>query len=380
MFNFFILLVCILISILLNPIIPLDIKLVLYTVSLNIKEILIFILPWMIALFVFNGIIRIRKNSTQTMLLLLASVCISNFISTWIAYSVSNIATNDIQLTLNSSDTIKELWLIKLPCLISAKQALLLGVISGVAFLKYSPSFASKISNAFERFSQFILKRFISPIVPIFILGFLTKIAHDSTISTIILEYSSILKWYLLIATAYLVILYFFIARLKISEIMNIFPAIITAFATMSSSVALPLIINGTEKNIKGDASIAKSVLPPLVNFHLLGDCLMIPLISFGILSTFNISLPSVQDYFLFSLQFVIAKFAVMAIPSGGIIVMLPILATQFSFDQNMLGAITAIYALLDPIITVTNVLGNCAFVIIFNNIYSYLFNRGKKI
>jgi Na+/H+-dicarboxylate symporter len=67
------------------------------------------------------------------------------------------------------------------------------------------------------------------------------------------------------------------------------------------------------------------------------------------------------------------AKFAVAAVPGGGILVMLPILKTYLGFTPDMLSLITLLYFLFDPVITFMNVLGNGAFTILFQRIHKLI-------
>ena len=71
---------------------------------------------------------------------------------------------------------------------------------------------------------------------------------------------------------------------------------------------------------------------------------------------------PSLLNYMIFALYFVLAKFSVAAVPGGGILVMLPILEKYLGFNSDMMSLITALYILFDPVITCANVLGNGAF------------------
>ena len=48
---------------------------------------------------------------------------------------------------------------------------------------------------------------------------------------------------------------------------------------------------------------------------------------------------------------------------------MLPIMQDYLHMSPEMLGIVTALYILFDPVITTCNVLGNGALAIMFNNI-----------
>jgi Na+/H+-dicarboxylate symporter len=101
----------------------------------------------------------------------------------------------------------------------------------------------------------------------------------------------------------------------------------------------------------------------------LVGDCFFIPFVALAILFQFGREIPDIATYLTFSLHFVMAKFAVAAVPGGGILVMLPILQNYLGFNSEMLGLITAIYVLFDSLITGCNVAGNGSLAIIFDKI-----------
>lgn len=78
-----------------------------------------------------------------------------------------------------------------------------------------------------------------------------------------------------------------------------------------------------------------------------------------------------IVNYSAFILFFLLFKFAIVAVPAGGIVVMLPILEKYLFFSPEMLVLITGLYVIFDPIITSANVMGNGAFTMIFTKIYN---------
>jgi len=146
----------------------------------------------------------------------------------------------------------------------------------------------------------------------------------------------------------------------------------------MSSAATMPLTIIGAENNVK-NKSLVESVIPATVNIHLVGDCFATPILAYAVLKNFGLDEPSLMNYIIFVLYFVLAKFSVAAIPGGGILVMLPILEIYLGFTGEMMSLITALYILFDPVITCANVLGNGAFAKIIDHILTY-FQRGKPV
>ena len=159
--------------------------------------------------------------------------------------------------------------------------------------------------------------------------------------------------------------MYFLLSNCKLrglfNSIKNMLPAAISGFSTMSSAASMPLTIIGVENNTKLK-DLARSVVPATVNIHLIGDCFAIPILAYAVLKNYSMVEPSLVQYIIFAVYFVLAKFSVAAVPGGGVIVMLPILEAHLGFNAEMLSLITALYILFDPVITCVNVLGNGAF------------------
>ena len=109
---------------------------------------------------------------------------------------------------------------------------------------------------------------------------------------------------------------------------------------------------------------------------HLLGDCFAIPIIGLALMISFGYELPSVSQYFVFSLYGVVAKFAAAGIPGGSALIFVPIFENLFGFSAPMLTAITAIYVLFDPIATSSNVFGHGMFAILFEKVYTKIFRK----
>lgn len=361
-----ILLAIILLILSIDPFMPLYLKQFLYSLSLSVKSLIIFMLPLIIFMLLFKTISQLSRTATKIIFLILVALCCSNFLSTMISYQIGSIIYQlDLCITMPPDQiNLMPIWSFALPKLIANDHAMFAGIFFGILFSIFKPALSLKISLYFEKAIQQMLSM-LTFIIPIFISGFIIKLIHDQLIHTIIYDYSLIfilvaISQFIYIACIYLVSNRFnlpsFLQALK-----NMLPAAITGFSSMSSAAAMPLTIIGTEKNTQ-NPSLTRLTTPLTVNTHLIGDCFAIPIFAFAIMKNFGIPEPTFFAYLLFALYFVMAKFSVAAIPGGGIIVMLPILESQLGFTAEMSSLITALYILFDPVITCTNILGNGGF------------------
>jgi Na+/H+-dicarboxylate symporter len=352
--------------ILLNPLIPLTFKQALYSLGLSIKDLIVLLLPFIIFGLLFKAAVMLASTATQIIFIILILVCCSNFLSTFLSHFVG-IWVHSFDLSMiapKSFEGLEPLWTLSMPKFMANNTAMFAGIIIGIATSKLYPAKAMIYAERLERYVAKLLK-IIVLLIPLFVVGFIIKLQHDGVISVIIKDYMFIFIAVAVAQYSYIALAYFLLNNAKAGEfiqsVKNIIPAAITGFSTMSSAASMPLTIIGAENNAT-NKEVARFVIPATVNIHLVGDCFAIPIFAYAVLKSFGMAEPSLINYMIFTLYFVLAKFSVAAIPGGGIIVMLPILERYLGFNAEMMSLITALYILFDPVITCANVLGNGAF------------------
>jgi Na+/H+-dicarboxylate symporter len=108
----------------------------------------------------------------------------------------------------------------------------------------------------------------------------------------------------------------------------------------------------------------------------MLGDTIIVPILAMTVLLAFDHPLPSVGTYVAFGIFFILNKFAGAGVPSGTIMVTVPLLKTYLGFDDSMVAFAVAFYGVIDPIATLGNVTANNFFVVIFQKMRNF----AKKI
>ncbi len=346
--------------------IPYEVKSHLFALSLFVKSLIIFSLPFIIFMLLFKTVAKLSSDATKVILLILGGVCCSNFLSTMISYQIgSGIYHLDLSLALpKDAMGLVPAWAASVPSVASNDVAMFSGLILGVLMSWKMPGWADSLSALFDKVVSVAFK-VLTYIVPVFIIGFVIKLNHDKVIHTIAKDYALIFTLVALSVFTYIACIYLVSNRFKpkafIASIKNMFPAAVAGFSSMSSAAAMPLTIQGAEKNSK-NPTFARLAIPTTVNIHLIGDCFAIPIFAFAVMKNYGFAEPLFYSYLIFALYFVLAKFSVAAIPGGGILVMLPILESQLGFTAEMASMITALYILFDPVITCANVLGNGGF------------------
>lgn len=355
-----------------------------FTLSLSIQSLLTFTLPFIIFSFLFSCVGNLSKGALRFVLLLLPMICISNYLAVLTAYASSYVLVEKMRwIQVLHAHESKELltplaWQIKLMPLFSNDKALFSGCIIGYVSSRLWHNQAKMLSSYLMRSSLFILKSIFVPILPLFIFGFVLRMEVNGVLSLVITSYFSVFVLITFICSIYIVFLYGLANNFKrslwLKNLGNMLPAGFTAFSTVSSAASLPMTLLCAEKNV-ADQDIVHGVVPATANTHLIGDCFAIPILAFMVLLAYGHSWPGLSEFLYFAVFFVLAKFAVAAVPSGGILVMLPVLGQHLGFNSEMQALIVTVYALFDPMITVGNVMGNGIFVKFFDTFYKKLDN-----
>ena len=362
----FILMAIIAVILVLDPFISLPIKQGLYAISLSIKEIIIVVLPLVIFGLLFKASVTLSNGATRIIGMILILASCSNFISTFLSHYVG-IWIYHFDLSMISPKTtsgLEPMWSLVLPKFIANDKAMFGGIILGIIASKICPEPARKFATMADQCISWLLRGFVY-FIPLFVVGFVVKLQFDGVVGTIVKDYATIFALIAFAQFIYISFVYLVLNKGNVksfaNSIKNMLPAAISGFSTMSSAACMPLTIIGAQNNAK-NKDLVHSVIPATVNIRLTGDCFAIPILAYAVLKSFGMAEPTLLNYLIFSLYFVLAKFSVAAIPGGGILVMLPILEGYLGFNAEMMSLITALYVLFDPVITCANVLGNGAF------------------
>lgn len=363
--------------------IPLETAQMLYGISLSIKSFIIFILPALIFILLFNAAVNLSKDASKIILLIISGVVISNFITTSLAGFIGQwVYSFDMNLIQpEAGEGLEGARYVLFPSVVPNQYALFAGIIAGLIFGKHRPNDQDFLFNLERAVNKMLF--LITILIPFFVAGFVVKLQKDGVIVDIMQQYSAVLFIIMLSLFSYIFLLYQFVNRFRtywtLVTIKNMLPATISGFSTMSSAASMPLTILGVDTEAE-NKDLAHTVVPASVNIHLIGDCIAIPCFAYAILKNYGMPVPDLQSYFIFTIFFVLAKFSVAAVPGGGVLVMLPILEQYLGFNAEMLTLITALYILFDPFITSMNILGNGAFALIIDKFWPQNIDLSEEI
>lgn len=358
-----------------------------YSASFLIKDVLIFVLPFIIFTYIFDALVGMEKNAPFLVLTILVMVFLSNCVAVSLAYGVGMTFLPFLSpmASLGDVGTTKEvimpLFDFPLPQIISPDMAMIAGILAGLGagFLKIK--FAHKAAEVMHKGVTLFLQKAFIPVLPIYVTGFVLKLQFEGSLGILLQNYAQVFVLALSLIVVYLAFLYFVGSGFRFQKfkdsIQNMLPAGVTGFSTMSSAATMPVTIDCTEKNLR-DPRFADLIIPSTANIHLLGDALAIPLTGLALIWFKTGALPDIATYAMFMVMFSLTKYSCAGVPGGGVIVILPVLQKYLGMDQELISLMTTLYILQDSIFTSSNVLGNGAFAMIVERVCGVLFGKNN--
>ena len=353
-----------------------DVRSLFYALSLTIKSVLVFLLPFVVFSFVAVSFIRLGHSAWLFGVLLAGGVFLSNITAIFTGYAIGSMIVPVIAMPvfLDSFDGngLGAMWVFELQPLCSNITALLLGVLASVLVSTVKKqSLRDGFCQLADAVGWGLINGFV-PLLPLFILGFAFKLHADGLLSQTLLSFGPLLALVVLVQICYLIGYFLLAANFSLHRLVrylgNILPVWLTGLGTLSSVAAMPVLIESTGKNL-GNRAMARTIIPITINIHTVGSAICLTILALMILNTFNRPLPSLPVFAVFGFFFALTKFSVAAVPGGVVLVVGPVLQSWLGFSDEMLGLITALYMIFDPFGTAANVSGNGAFAIVFDRL-----------
>ena len=351
-----------------------------YTVSIFIKDLLMWFLPLTVGCFIAHAISSFKKQAPLFIITLILFEAISNFSSVWYAYLGGHLASSHLPTLKASTASIdfSPLWRLPLPrpSWWTADKGALLGVIIGCIGAFTQQSLIKQWIDQGREKAQWILSKIFARIIPLFVLGFVARMYKTNLFQDLIVQYSTLLIWLAALLFLYIVFLFALGSNGTIKNIIqsikNLLPAGGIAFSSGCSISTMPWTIEGASKNLQ-NPPFAKAIIPATTNIQQIGDCIINTFLCFLLYKHFFGHSPDLATWSMFTLVFVLARFATAAVIGGAIFIMLPIYENYLSFNPEMIAIILAFNVILDPIVTSTNVIANGALCRVFERVWIFL-------
>lgn len=351
----------------------------LYTVSIFIKDLLIWMMPLTVGFFIANAVISFERRAPFFILLLVLFETVSNLSSVWYAYGAAHIVADQLATAkaVALDHNFNALWRLGLekPEWWSAEKGSIVGLLLGCLTAFNSKTSLKGIILRGKTIVEWILTRIFARLIPLFVLGFAAQMHQTHMLTHVLTHYSLLILWLTSFLFIYISFLFLLGAGFSlprfIENIKNLLPATGIALMSGCSLSTMPWTISGTSKNLR-TPSLAQAIIPATTNIQQIGDCIAQSFLCCLIYTYFYGHVPDMATWFSFSIVFVLARFATAAVLGGAIFVMLPIYEGYLHFTPEMIAIILTLNVILDPLITSTNVIANGALCRIFERVWEF--------
>lgn len=358
-----------------------------YTTSLFIKDMLMFVLPLMIAVFVSSSLASFKAKAPLLIVSLLLFEFVSNASSVIYAYLVGLVSLDHLQgiakpEAAQSFEPFFSIGFLR-PKFWSGDKGMFLGVVVGLltVFWPKAPWYDGLIRLR-ESINQ-IFARWISKLAPLFLVGFMSNMYVSGLGDLFNASYVMSFGIATSALVVYVMFLYFVAAGFRSAQaftfMRNAFPSFVMALSTMCSITTMPYTIACAEKSLR-DPSLAKMIIPATTNIQQIGDCLLNAFFCIILLKTFHMPIPDFQSWLIFVGVFATARFATAGVLGGAIFVMMPIYEKYLGFTPDMLAIIFALNVLFDPVVTVGNVYANGALCLVFERFWTGIDQKFSRL
>ena len=353
-----------------------------YGLSLFIKDVLLWILPFTVFFFISHTVKSFDKKASFFVILLLVFETFSNTCSCWYGYGLSHM----VQVFFSNSpvlDLTQELRTftplfrldISRPWWWAADKGAVLGLSIGLLSTISSFNFFKTPLERGKKVFDFLLIKVFSKTIPLFILGFVISAYKTKSLETLLLTSGKIVSVLAFGIVFYLSALLLISASFNFKKALKILSSLLPAGGIALSSGCSLSTMPWTIKGVKEHSispNFPEGVIPATTNIQQIGDCLTNTFLCALIYSYFYGHLPSMSLWLSFSTAFVLARFATAAVIGGAVFVMLPIYESYLNFTGEMIALILAFNVLLDPLVTSSNVMANGFLCLIFEKIWIF--------
>jgi hypothetical protein len=357
---------------------PTDVHRGLYTASIWIKESLLWMLPFTVGAFIAYTTCSFERKAPIFILTIFAFEAASNLASVWYAYGCGHLVQCILPPVImkTSAHTFDPLWTVPFPrpAWWSAEKGVAIGLVVGcIGAMGGFSRWQSWVAKA-KGVAEWTLTRIFSPMIPIFVLGFVARMYQTRVLHEVVGQYGVLVLFLFMFLASYFAFLLLlgngWSFRRAYAAALNLLPAGGLAFTSGCSLSTMPWTIEGTSKNLT-QPELARAVIPATTNIQQIGDCITNCFLCFLIYQQFFGHSPDLMTWVRFSAVFILARYYTAAVLGGAIFVMLPIYESYLSFSPEMIAIILAFNVILDPIVTATNVLSNGALCRVFELVWS---------
>lgn len=323
-----------------------------------------FLVPLIILALVTASIANAEEDAGKMLKVTMAAVLISTFMAGVASLGVGKlviplfIPSGEQSLLLSHEVALTPYFVLQLPPPLDVMSALALALMLGLGMRAIKADALRKGITELQSLVMLSIEKVIVPLLPVYIFGVFLKMSAAGGIAELVSNFLWIILLILAMLALWALLLYgvagIFARRNPLKMIWRMMPAAVVAFATCSSAATIPISLRSA-KNIARHENTASFVMPLCANLHIPSVTIHFVICALAVMAM--VGQPVELEAFL--IYIMMLTFTCVAVPGvpGGVVAVLPVMATVLGFTTEMQALCLSIGVLLDAPLTAANVL-----------------------
>lgn len=333
-----------------------------------------FLVPLILLALVTASIANAEGSATKMLRITMVALLVSTFMAgvaalgagQWLLPKFLNQGDESLLLSAEG-DSFKPLFTLVIPPTMDVMSALVLALILGWGIRAVKAEALKNVITDLQQLIMLSIERIIVPLLPVYIFGVFLKMSAAGGMVELVKNFLWIILIVIGMLLAWVLILYLFAGAYARKNpfrlIQSMFSAGIVAFATCSSAATIPFSLKAAKKMVKSD-NTANFVMPLCANLHIPSVTIHFVICALAVMLMVGQPL-DYESFFVYIMMLTLTCVAVPGVP-GGVVAVLPVMATVLGFSQEMQAVCLSLGILLDAPLTAANVICDgaiCAFV-----------------
>ena len=324
-----------------------------------------FLVPLIILALVTASIANAERNAGRMLKVTLVAVFISTFFAGITSLGFGrwllplHLHTGEQALAINSKAAMyAPFFTLQLPPALDVMSALMLALMLGLGMRALKVNALRRAITELQSLVMLSIEKTIVPMLPLYIFGVFLKMSAAGGILEMINNFLWVILLVLAMMALWTFVLYFIAGAVGRSNpfvmIWRMMPAGLVAFATCSSAATIPVSLKSATKIARSENAVS-FVMPLCANLHVPSVTVHFVICALAVMMM--VDQPIMMESFIpFIIMLTFTCVAAPGVP-GGVVAVLPVLASVLGFTPEMQAVCLSLGILLDAPLTAVNVL-----------------------
>lgn len=323
-----------------------------------------FLVPLIILALVTASIANSEENAGRMLRVTMIALLISTFSAGLVSLCVGEaviplfITQGEEALSVSGETVLAPYFVLQLPPPLDVMSALALALMLGLGMRTIHADALKRGITELQSLVMLSIEKVIVPLLPVYIFGVFLKMSAVGGMKDLVTDFFWVILLILGMLIFWVLLLYGIAGgisrRNPFEMIWAMMPAAVVAFATCSSAATIPVSLRASKKIARSE-NTSTFVIPLCANLHIPSVTIHFVICALAVMAIVGQPL-ELEAFLIYIMMLTFTCIAVPGIP-GGVVAVLPVMATVLGFTTEMQALCLSLGVLLDAPLTAANVL-----------------------